>query len=103
MSFEFARTVECRRKIVTPIARQLLESALKLPGSAREAVASSVFESLECEQNGQEEDSAFVQAEWNNEICKRVEELDSGQVTAIPWSVARRMIQGEQMNDSVGD
>ncbi|MDA0806828.1 MAG: addiction module protein [Planctomycetota bacterium] len=88
---------------MTPIARQLLESALKLPGSERVALASSLFESLEREQDGQEEDAAIVQAEWNNEICKRVEELDSGQVTTIPWSVARRMIQGEQINESVGD
>jgi putative addiction module component (TIGR02574 family) len=84
---------------VTPIARELLESALKLPGSEREALAASLFESLEREQ---ESDAAAVQAEWNEEISKRIHELDSGQVTTIPWSVARRMIQGEQIDDPVG-
>ena len=84
---------------MTPIARELLESALKLPGSEREALAASLFESLEREQDGQELDAAAVQAEWNDEISKRIHELDSGQVTTILWSVARRMIQGEQIDD----
>lgn len=84
---------------MTPIARELLESALKLPGSEREALAASLFESLEREQDGQESDAAAVQAVWNDEISKRIHELDSGQVTTIPWSVARRMIQGEQIDD----
>ncbi len=74
---------------MTPIAKQLLEKALGLSGPEREALAASLFESLE-----PDHDAATVQAEWNDEISKRIDELDSGQVTTIPWSVARPMIRG---------
>jgi putative addiction module component (TIGR02574 family) len=87
---------------MTPVTKQLLEKALKLTGSEREALAASLFESLERDQDGQDEDAAAVQAEWNEEISKRISELDSGRVTPIPWSIARRMIRGEHIDDSVG-
>ena len=35
-----------------------------------------------------------VDAAWDAEIKRRVDELDSGEVTAIPWPDARRMILG---------
>lgn len=83
---------------MTPVAKQLLEKALGLSGPEREALAASLFESLEPDQ-----DAETVQAEWNDEISKRIDELDSGQVATIPWSVARRMIRGEQINDATRD
>jgi putative addiction module component (TIGR02574 family) len=83
---------------MTPIAKQLLDKALELPGSEREALAASLFDSLD----GEQADSVAIQAEWNDEIGKRIAELDSGQVSAIPWSVARRIIRGEQVDGSPG-
>lgn len=95
---EDKQSVQCKGHTVTPVAKQLLEKALGLSGPEREALAASLFESLEPDQ-----DAATVQAEWNDEISKRIEELDSGKVATIPWSVARRMIRGEQIDDAAGN
>ena len=35
-----------------------------------------------------------VDAAWDAEIKRRVAELDNGEVAAIPWPEARRMILG---------
>ena len=87
---------------MTPIAKQLLDKALELPGSEREALAASLFDSLEPDDNCEQLDSAAIQAEWNDEIGKRIAELDAGDVSTIPWSVARRMIRGEQVDGHSG-
>jgi putative addiction module component (TIGR02574 family) len=71
-----------------PDPAKLLEEALKLSAEARAALAASLLESLE---EGVDED---VEAAWAAEIAKRVHELDSGAVVAVPWAEARRMILG---------
>jgi len=30
--------------------------------------------------------------EWNDEIARRIQELDSGKVKPVPWAEARRQI-----------
>ena len=65
---------------------KLLEEALKLSPEARAALAASLLESLD---EGIDED---VEASWAAEIAKRIHELDSGTVTPVPWSEARRLI-----------
>jgi putative addiction module component (TIGR02574 family) len=35
---------------------------------------------------------ADVQAAWSEEIARRLEELDSGAVTPIPWAEVRRRL-----------
>ena len=65
---------------------RLLEEALKLSPEARAALAASLLESLD------EEIDEGAEAAWAEEIAKRVRELDSGSVAAVPWSEARRMI-----------
>ena len=67
---------------------KLLEEALKLSPEARAALAASLLESLD---EGIDEGA---EAAWTAEIARRIHELDSGAVTAIPWSEARRMILG---------
>jgi putative addiction module component (TIGR02574 family) len=71
-----------------PDAVKLLEEALKLSPEARAALAASLLESLD---EGVDEGA---EAAWAAEIAKRLHELDSGAVTPIPWSEARRMILG---------
>lgn len=66
----------------------LLKEALKLSPEARAALAASLLESLD---DGVDEDA---EAAWAAEVAKRLHELDSGAVTPIPWSEARRMILG---------
>ncbi len=71
---------------MTPDPGKLLEEALKLSPEARAALAASLLESLD------EEVDEGVEAAWAEEIAKRIHELDSGTVTPIPWSEARRKI-----------
>jgi putative addiction module component (TIGR02574 family) len=65
---------------------ELLEKALALPAEARAALAGSLFESLD------ETVDASAEEEWNEEIARRIQELDSGKVRTIPWAEARRQV-----------
>jgi putative addiction module component (TIGR02574 family) len=73
---------------MTPDPGKLLQEALKLSPEARAALAASLLESLD------EEVDEDVEAAWAKEIAKRIRDLDSGAVTPVPWSEARRMILG---------
>ncbi|HUC28163.1 MAG TPA: addiction module protein [Candidatus Acidoferrum sp.] len=65
---------------------ELLEKALALPPEARAALAGSLLESLD------ETVDASAEEEWDKEIARRIQELDSGKVRTIPWAEARRQI-----------
>lgn len=67
-------------------ASDLLKRALGLPAEARAALANSLLESLDGPID------ASAEEEWNQEVARRLEELDSGAVRAIPWTEARRRI-----------
>jgi putative addiction module component (TIGR02574 family) len=69
-------------------AQDLLDKALKLPLEARAALAGSLISSLD---DSVDEDA---EAAWEEEIRKRLLELDSGVVETIPWSEARKRILG---------
>ncbi len=73
---------------MTPDPGKLLEEALKLSPEARAALAASLLESLD---QDVDEDA---EAAWAEEVAKRLHELDSGAVTPVPWSEARRTIHG---------
>ena len=62
---------------------EILKQALELPAEARAALADSLWDSLD------QETDADVEQAWLEEIRRRVAELDSGAVRAIPWSEAR--------------
>jgi putative addiction module component (TIGR02574 family) len=68
-------------------ASKILEEALKLPIEARAALAGSLIESLDqaVDEN--------AEADWAEEIARRIEGLDSGKAKTIPWAKARRLIQ----------
>lgn len=68
---------------------EILKEALKLPESARAALAGSLIDSLE------EEVDEDAEQTWNAEIARRLEKLNSGSATTVPWSQARRRIFGE--------
>jgi putative addiction module component (TIGR02574 family) len=63
-----------------------LEKALSLPAEARPALAGSLLESLD------DTVDASAEEEWNQEIARRIQELDSGNVKPIPWAEARRQV-----------
>jgi putative addiction module component (TIGR02574 family) len=75
------------------IARKLLDGALELPPSERADLAASLLESLD------DGDDADATAAWDVEIAKRIAELESGQVKAIPWAEARRMILSDDASE----
>lgn len=65
---------------------ELLKKVLALPPEARAALAGSLLESLD------EKIDPLIEEEWNREVARRIEELDSGQVKPIAWAEARRQI-----------
>jgi putative addiction module component (TIGR02574 family) len=71
---------------MTQEVSELLKKALALPAEARAALAGSLLESLD------ETVDASAEEEWNQEIARRIQELDSGKVKPVPWRDARRQI-----------
>jgi putative addiction module component (TIGR02574 family) len=71
---------------MTQEVTELLKKALALPPEARAALAGSLLESLDDTVDASAED------EWNEEIARRIQELDSGKVKPIPWAEARRQV-----------
>jgi putative addiction module component (TIGR02574 family) len=65
---------------------ELLKRALALPPAARAALAGSLFESLD------ETVDEGAEAEWQKEIARRMQELDSGRVKSLAWAEARQQI-----------
>jgi putative addiction module component (TIGR02574 family) len=59
---------------------------MALPPEARAALAGSLLESLD------DTVDESAEEEWNKEISRRIEELDSGKVKPIAWAEARRQI-----------
>ena len=77
----------------TPDTSQLIASALRLPMSERMALVNAMLKSAEntSEKPTQEE----VDASWNTEIAKRVNELKNGEVEAIPSAELWKRIGGK--------
>jgi putative addiction module component (TIGR02574 family) len=71
---------------MTQEVSELLKKALALPPEARAALAGSLLESLD------DTVDASAEEEWNEEIARRIQELDSGKVKPIPWAEARRQV-----------
>jgi putative addiction module component (TIGR02574 family) len=78
--------MESRIDGVAPDPDKPLEDALNLSPEARAVLAASLLESFD------EEVDEGAEAAWAEEIAKRIHELDSGAVTPVPWSEARRRI-----------
>ncbi|MCY2963661.1 MAG: addiction module protein [Planctomycetota bacterium] len=68
--------------------KSVLDSALNLSPQDRGQLAAVLIESLDSAA-----DESWLE-EWTQEIQRRLEEYDSGQVAGIPWETARRLIQG---------
>jgi len=71
---------------MTQEVSELLKKALTLPPEGRAALAGSLLESLD------DTVDASAEQEWNEEIARRIEELDSGKTKPIPWAEARRQV-----------
>jgi len=69
---------------------ELLRQALKLDPKARAELAALILESVPTES------AEEVDAAWEAEIRRRVQELESGSVKTIPWEEVReKLIRSE--------
>ncbi|WP_437716737.1 addiction module protein [Sorangium sp. So ce448] len=66
----------------------VLAAALRLPDHARAALAAELLQSLD----QAEADGDHVEEAWTDEIKRRLDEVDAGTVTPIPWPEARRRL-----------
>lgn len=60
-------------------SQQLLETAMSLPESDRAEIAASLIHSLDHERDSD------VDSAWAEEIKRRVESIDRGEVKLVPW------------------
>lgn len=71
----------------------LLRTALHLPPEERADLAHRLWESLE---DQPEDDPSVVEAEWEAEILRRVDELRTGKVKGIPGDVVLARLRDKQ-------
>lgn len=71
---------------MTRDANDLLKKALELPEQDRAALAGFLIDSLDMPVDSSAEEA------WNDEIARRIEELESGKAKTIPWDRVRQRI-----------
>ena len=69
--------------------RELFQQAMQLSEAERAELAARLIASLDPEVDRD------VEAAWDAEIKTRLEQFDSGEVTAVPWPKARRILQSQ--------
>jgi putative addiction module component (TIGR02574 family) len=72
---------------MVPNAEKLLQEALSLSEDARVDLAEALLESVEHQPADNGADEA-----WSAEAKRRLEEVRSGAVKAVPWEEAERLI-----------
>jgi putative addiction module component (TIGR02574 family) len=68
---------------MTQQASELLQKALSFSEEERAELAGSLIESLDATVD------EAAEAAWNQEIARRIEDLDSGRAKTIPWEAVR--------------
>jgi putative addiction module component (TIGR02574 family) len=74
-------------------AETLLEEALRLPAAERSEVAMKLFDSLD------DSPDSELDASWDEEIRRRIDDIESGREVPIPHEQAMRMIFGDLSSD----
>ena len=69
--------------MTTAVANEILDSALRQPENERARIAETLIASLDAETDLQ------IEQAWQDEIDKRLGEIDSGAVKCIPWEEVR--------------
>lgn len=67
-------------------ARKIVERALEMPARERAEIAQRLLESLDRQVD------TDVESAWQSEVERRISELDSGQVSCIPWEEVRERL-----------
>ena len=73
-------------------AEQILNSALKLHPDDRVEIAESLILSLD------DDRAAEIEAAWAEEIKRRLDSIDKGEVQLVPWDEMMRSMR-ERLND----
>ena len=68
------------------VPAELLQKALALSDEERAELAGSLIDSLDAKADERAESA------WNQEIVRRIEDLDSGKAKTVPWDEVRRRI-----------
>jgi len=74
---------------MTQQVSELLQKALSLSEEERAELAGSLIESLDATVD------QAAEAAWNEEIGRRIADLDSGKAKTIPWEVVRSRISSK--------
>ena len=77
---------------MTQQALDVLQRALSLSEEERADLACSLMESLDPATD------EGAETAWNEEISRRVDELDSGKASTVPWDEVRRRISSRPTN-----
>lgn len=67
-------------------ARKVLDEALALPAEERAALVDALTESLE---------PVTVSPEWSDEIRRRIELIERGEATLVPWTEVRARLRSK--------
>jgi putative addiction module component (TIGR02574 family) len=70
-------------------ASELLQKALSLSEEERAELAGSLIESLDATVD------ESAEAAWNQEIARRIEDLDCGEAKTVPWKEVRSRISSK--------
>ncbi len=76
---------------MTTKAEELLREALSLPVGQRAELAAELLASLD----EAEDDPEIVEAEWAEEIRRRVDALEAGEARTEPWEIVRQRIENK--------
>ena len=68
-------------------SQAILEEALKLPSNERAAVAEQLIQSLDPIQE------TDVEQAWQQEIQRRLGEIENGEATTIPWEEVQNRLK----------
>lgn len=81
---------------MSPTSQDILKAALELSEDERIVLAGELLESV-----GPEHGTAEWATSWQQEVARRWQELESGEVKAIPWSEVEQRLK--QTLDPGGD
>lgn len=76
----------------------IIDHALQLSPAERSRIVAALQSSLRADdiEHGPQESADEVEAAWDAEIARRVEDIASGRIKTIPSSEAWKMIHGEK-------
>ena len=81
--------------MMSETATTLLDQLLKLSEADRALIADRLWESLSDEKQQELMDEADDDPEFQAELERRIESIDSGTAELIPWEQARETIRAE--------